>query len=267
MLEKQLKVGDVLLGANIGPGSLGAADGGSRLSNEKVVDRTLKVMRTTKIQKSFGLIKWTTSKETMFETGVFRWLPYVECRINCTETGGMDVLSGYFSGCWLSMYKEKGVLKVAHVFCDSNENTDTRKQWRSYKSRSYVKLVSEFKPDDYQRGGDKTFGLFTAAGDRYTISCNIYNPEIANPYYKDLDWWVNKYGSDPQVSTPDAKVLAEKACKIRKLKLNAIYPGLSFQITGIFHKVPAGEFPPPESYQQKFNRNWQSFETGSVFRN
>lgn len=268
MLEKQLKVGDVLLSANIGPGSIGASDGGNRLSNEKVVDRTMEVKRTTKIQKSFGLIKWSTSKETIFETGIFRWLPYVENRINCTEAGGKDVLSGYFSGCWLSMYTDRGILKVAHVFCDANETSDTRKQWWSYKSHSYVNLVSEFKPDDYQRGGDKTFGLFTADGNRYTITCRIYNPEIANPYYKNKQWWKDKYRrTDRSLSTNEVEILAKKASKIKKLNLNAIYPGLSFQITDIFHKVPPGTFPAPESPQVKFNRAWQRFETGDAFRN
>lgn len=158
------------------------------------------------------------------------------------------------------------MLKVAHIFCDSNKDTDCKKQWQKHRVLQTVTVASEFKPDEYKTGGDKIFGLFTATGDRYAITCNIYNPEIANPHRKDMDWWVDKYSKDARIPKNDIQQLAKNAAKIKKFQLNAIYPGLSFIITDIFHNVPAGHFPEPESPQQKFQRIWKSYETGSAFR-
>lgn len=242
MLENQLRVGDVLISANIGPGTTGADDESNRLSGDNVEDTKLTVLRRTQVTS--GFFKRTKTVEETFETGEFRFLPYVENRINRTATGGKDVLSGYFSGCWMSLYQEGGAAYVAHVFCDANEKKDCKKQWRAHKALNTVTLDSEFKPDDHAKGGTKVFGLFTSQGGRYTITCELYNPEIANPY--DKKQWKAELATRGEVRKEDIPQLAKILAKKKRLQLNQVYRGLTFEIQDISQPIAAENFPEDE---------------------
>jgi hypothetical protein len=102
----------------------------------------------------------------------FRFLPYAEGAINYCESMGVDVLSGYFSGCIMAIYRRNGSTRVCHV--STGGNNDCKETWERIKKESSVQVVREFKPSDHAPS-PKTLGLVTATGDCYAIACTPQN--------------------------------------------------------------------------------------------
>lgn len=235
MLEQNIGVGDVIVDTDyllspISPGS--ASADASRLTSEGVVDKTFTIFRSTKIKKSFGLITWTKTGETKFTVGPFRWLPYGEAKINWSARGGLDVLSGPFSGCLMSLYTEDGAERVAHVFCDVGIK-DCKEQWRTHTEKGSVSVTAEFKPDDHAKGaGSQVFGLFSIDSNaQYSIKCEVYDPEVKNPLSRDE--WIEYYKErNPDKGAVFHEAFADAIAGRKKIQFNEAY-GQALRITGI----------------------------------
>jgi hypothetical protein len=83
----------------------------------------------------------------------FRWLPYSPGGITTVGTGGMDVLSGKFSGCWMIAYQVQGRPEpyVAHVgTVDTSEETNDKVKaaWNHFAGGATIRLLAGFKPSE-----------------------------------------------------------------------------------------------------------------------
>jgi hypothetical protein len=126
---------------------------------------------------------------------VFQWLNYIPGIINQVSLNGIDVLSGFFSGCWLMHYKIDGIVYVGHVGTEedaTHQNTIISKRaWNNFAQQNPKDVVGGFKPEwkgiypakvqGELRGGDtKRMGLVTTSGRYYTVLAyqqnNFINP-------------------------------------------------------------------------------------------
>lgn len=70
-------------------------------------------------------------------------LPY--CRSSIAEIpmgNHQEVISGEFTGCVMSLYKQNNVITAAHV--DTNLETSKRQQYNALKDRKSVELIDEY---------------------------------------------------------------------------------------------------------------------------
>jgi hypothetical protein len=87
----------------------------------------------------------------------FRWLPYAPGGITMAATGGMDILSGKFTGCWMIAYRVEGRPEpyVAHVgTVDTNQptsaatNNAVKATWNNFAGGDRIRVLAGFKPSD-----------------------------------------------------------------------------------------------------------------------
>ena len=183
----ELIVGDVLVNfAKEAP-----VPGGGTIENPFCTvsweDKNIDVLRVTERPGFLGI--GTVRRKERIPLA-FRWLPYVDGRINWTPAQGRDVLSGRFTGCIMSRYSEEGALRVAHVVTSGDVDSDCKAQWKKHKDEGRAMGVLQFKPhkhvDDVP--GERTFGVFTSDGRRFALSVRLYNPLIKNPWKHKGDW-------------------------------------------------------------------------------
>jgi hypothetical protein len=114
----------------------------------------------------------------------FVWLEWLGGLVSEVKVGGIDILTGPFTGCWLVSYLRGGVHYIGHVgTCDDHADPRSiaaKAAWNTFAASVPSHSFSGFNPfnDDWvgvvpvQQAGEgnrKYFGLVTVAGDFYTI--------------------------------------------------------------------------------------------------
>ena len=140
--------------------------------SEGVVMATLTIATTKKVAIKFGF--GSKIKRTSVEVE-FQFLPYAQGAINYCESQGRDVVSAYFSGCIYARYTRAGAVRVCHVSTGGPD--DCKDKWEQIKAEGEVGDVTEFKPHNKVKDGDKILGLITSTGDRYAIGCSATTVE------------------------------------------------------------------------------------------
>lgn len=97
-----------------------------------------------------GIVKVSASRKGLFSTKTTSaiWLPYVPGGINYSNSQGLDVISGPFSGCIMAAYtKRGGERRICHVSTFGESKYDCKDLWDTIKKDcvSYV----EFKPASF----------------------------------------------------------------------------------------------------------------------
>ena len=89
----------------------------------------------------------TLSSKTYQTTSQVTYLPFSPGIINYAETDG-DVLSGFFSGCFMPVYRKNGVRRVAHVATTEHvtEAGDCKDVMRRLLNTPEYELINSVKP-------------------------------------------------------------------------------------------------------------------------
>lgn len=78
----------------------------------------------------------------------FQWLTYYPYRVTHTPITGMDVLTGWMSGCRVVVYRDGSGTHVAHVGTDQDvaQNTATKNAWNQFAQGPHVGIIAGFNP-------------------------------------------------------------------------------------------------------------------------
>lgn len=216
-LEKQLKVGDILMGVDFKNQRVGGA---KEFISGGVVDTSLHVKRVTeRVQKKF--LRNTTVEESEVFKINFRWLPWADGKINVANLEGKDVLSGYFTGCWMVLYKDQN-LRVAHI---ATGDQDCKNLWSN--AAPGFQNVKGFLP---HIGSNNAFslGLVTENTDLFKIHLTpLQEVAISNPHRTVEEWMA------PERNKHRVRSFAEHMSKQKILAARTVYGGRSFRITKI----------------------------------
>lgn len=228
MLEQQIQGGDYLYGFDFPSAAAGGAPG---MSNQDITDATIYRQRTTTRRSGFMWHKKTTT--TTVQELSFRWLPWVDGKINYCEQQGLDVLSGWFSGCWMARYAE-GSNRVCHVALQDNDN-DCTAAWNAKKATLAAGNISEFRPHTSVRKGSVKLGLVTSTGQLYAIGLDATKLDVPNPWTKASDW-LKRF----EMFTP---VLAEEYAAKEVIPVSNIHPAGAWQVRDVKGPLRAQNFP------------------------
>lgn len=113
----------------------------------------------------------------------FQWLNWVSGSINQVDFGGIDVLTGPMSGCWIMNYKIGGIEYVGHVGTFNDPHTPqtiaAKAAWNAFAVANPLSVLGGFRPGwngvfppiaaGDQANGNKQFGLVTR-GEYYTVA-------------------------------------------------------------------------------------------------
>lgn len=72
------------------------------------------------------------------------FLPYAPNGINTVVSGGSDVISSKFTGCWFVKYTDAGGARVGHV-----ATPECNELWETIETRSDVTVICKFKPTSH----------------------------------------------------------------------------------------------------------------------
>lgn len=168
----------------------------------------------------FGL---RTKTQTTRQKVRFRFLPYVQGAINYCESQGVDVLSGFFSGCIMARYTRNNTWRVCHV--STGAPNDCQDTWLAIKGETAVKQVKEFKPHDHVTA-DKILGLITSTGKRFAIGCSAF--VIEEKERRSVEQIMQEYPYTNGTSEKDKRLLAQAMAKgknrIQALRVEAMVP-------------------------------------------
>jgi hypothetical protein len=201
------------------------------MSNEGVQDAAFfRIKRTTK--ERHGLL-WSKTSTTVTEDQCnFKWLPWVPGKINYCSSQGSDVLSGFFSACWMARYVE-GDARVCHIACQKDDH-DCKQAWRN-KKLTGITDVKEFDPHNAIKG-EKILGLITSTGDFYAIGLNsISKLNISNPW-KTPEKWKQEI---PILNDIQAREFAAKD----EVPFGNIYKGVAYLVVDIKGPITPQTFP------------------------
>ncbi|HEX3877401.1 MAG TPA: hypothetical protein VHW24_10465 [Bryobacteraceae bacterium] len=144
-------------------------------------------LQTCHIQESTGVFTKTSGIQAGAGAKAhrnFRFLPWLSGRISEVDLVGSDVLTGPMSGCWLISYrKPNGVPHAAHLGTDVASPVGTaavNNTWNNYAIANPGNVIGGFNPLRHwngalpvgrpgENGTPRFFGLFTTAGQYYTI--------------------------------------------------------------------------------------------------
>lgn len=78
----------------------------------------------------------------------FKYLQYIPYRTTYTSLSGVDVLTGFMSGCRVVVYSEGGMRYVGHIgtASDAGKNTTTKNAWNAFTQRPGVQVLAGFNP-------------------------------------------------------------------------------------------------------------------------
>lgn len=233
-LEKQLQVGDGLYDFRF-PTARGGGDPG--FVNNGVFDARMKVRRLTETRSKRFFFSKPKVKVTVSHHEVeFRWLPWVSGKINYAQMEGRDVLSGMFTGCWMTLYKQDGAMRVGHV-ATQNDAGDCKEVWRRHRSAPGVVDVKEFRPDLGMQG-EFNLGLATATGTLWKIQlAPDATISVANPWTTVEEWM------DPEKGDTPDREMADFLSRQTEILAVSLYGGQSYRIDKIEGPVPPETFP------------------------
>ena len=162
-------------------------------------------------------------------------VPWVSGKINYADMGGMDVLSGMFTGCWMVLYREGG-FRVGHV-ATQNDAGDCKATWRRHKALSTVSGVKEFRPD-IGLAGEFNLGLVTSTGDLYKFQLATEKQVLIDNPWRTVQEWM-----DPDKGKQTEKVFADVLAKQDEVSAQQIYGGSNYRILKIVGPVAPETFP------------------------
>ncbi len=227
-----IRVGDFVCNFSF-PSAPKEGGGPLGLCNGSIIDNaSFKIIRVT----SGGLFKKGKEHE---EDCTFRWIPWVPGKINYCPSQGVDVLSGWYSGCWMARYKETN-WRVCHIATDSSPNMDCKQSWRDKKAEVGVTDVTEFLPHNATQKGDKKLGLVTSTGAFYGIGMQQTKLLLRNPW-RDPEDWKQKFQHELNIQLTDLQ--AQVHAKKKKIESHNIYPGSAYRILEIAGPLDAEGFP------------------------
>lgn len=78
----------------------------------------------------------------------FQYLKYIKYRTTFTSFSGVDVLTGFMSGCRVVAYSDRGMRYVAHIgtAADAGKNTITKDAWKAFMRMPGVQYLAGFNP-------------------------------------------------------------------------------------------------------------------------
>jgi hypothetical protein len=179
-IENQLQVGDIIYGFNFSSSMGGAL---RTLTSIGVADVTVHVLRPRRLIRR----QWLGDKfsdEVQFDIH-FRWLPWVTGQINWTPHGGHDVVSGNFSGCWMTVYYEDSIKRVAHVHASGGDPSDCAAAWRTHASQ--VLVQKEFRPSNGMES-QLILGLVNTHSELYRLGLSSVNVPVPNIWRTQAQW-------------------------------------------------------------------------------
>ena len=125
-----------------------------------------------------------------------KWLEYFPGAITNINLGGMDVLTGPMSGCWVVIYKTKpnGIVHVGHIGTADNPTSPTtlavKETWQNFAAANPNDFIAGFNPANAWRVpprppksgemGFKIYGLVTADQKLYSIFTYIGSRQADN---------------------------------------------------------------------------------------
>ena len=74
----------------------------------------------------------------------FMWLPYSPKTTNYVGLGPYPVLSGPFSGCYMIVYRQAGVVNVCHV-----ATPEAKASWNQFANLPVVEVLQGFRPHEH----------------------------------------------------------------------------------------------------------------------
>jgi len=232
-IEQQLMVGDCIYDFKF---PIAMSGGGPGFTSTGVVDASFKIKRVTETTKKRMFRKDKVIVTVEHNELNFRWLPWVSGKINYADMGGMDVLSGMFTGCWMVFYKEGGTHRVGHV-ATQNDKEDCKATWRAHKALRTVSDAKEFRPDIGLLGA-LNLGLVTSTGAFYKIQlAGEKQVLIDNPWQTSAEWM------DPAKGRQADKAIADFLATQAQVSAEQIYGGFNYRILKIVGPVPAESFP------------------------
>lgn len=232
-LEQQLAAGDYLYGFEFTDAVAGGPPG---LVSKGVVDGTMKVKRVATTIKKRALKKNKVVTTVQHSEVKFRWLPWVNGKINYANLEGKDVLSGMFTGCWMALYKEDGNFRVCHI-ATTTDATDCKATWRKHKTLPNVSSVKEFKPDSGLASA-RNLGLVTATGELWKIElADERDLKMPNPWRTSEEWMDPAKG---RTTKEFAAILANED----EVSVAQVYPGTKgFRIAKLVGPLAPEHYP------------------------
>lgn len=121
----------------------------------------------------------------------FQWLDYYPLRTCWVPLGNTDLLTGRMTGCYVIVYSEDNVVKVAHVGTESTQpkaNNTLKEKWNAFCALPNVNVIKGFKPSDHVQMGKTppkgfsylfTIGGVTRSQDLFTVVLYGQNAPIA----------------------------------------------------------------------------------------
>ena len=80
----------------------------------------------------------------------FQWLGYYGGAVSQVSFDNLDVLSGNFSGCWMTVYKKDGIRRVCHVGTVDepahNKTIAAKKAWNEFAQANPMNIEGGFSP-------------------------------------------------------------------------------------------------------------------------
>jgi hypothetical protein len=226
MIELQLKKGDQIYDFTF-PSAASGGDPG--MSNEGVINASFKRKRITKTHSGLFWMKTTTIEAN--DQIEFKWLPWVDGKINYCSQQGVDVLSGFYSGCWMARYVE-GDGRVCHIALQDGIK-DCKQAWRE--KSATVTNVAQFCPHVSIRGS-KILGLVTNTGAFFAIGLDpLSKLDIENPWKTAEKWKLEV----PMLSDEMAKEFAAK----KEVPFGNIYKGLAYLVVEVKGPITPQVFP------------------------
>lgn len=216
-LEKQLMVGDILMGVDFENLRVG---GVKEFITSGVIDTCFFVKRATERTKKSFLRNTIVEESEVFKIE-FRWLPWADGKINYANLEGKDILSGFFTGCWMVLYKDQN-LRVAHI---ATGNKDCKNLWSN--AAPGFQNVKGFLP---HLGNNNPFslGLVTENTDLFKIHLTpLEEIAVCNPYRTVEEWM------QPERNKHQVRSFAERMSKQKELAARVVYGGRSFRVTKI----------------------------------
>ena len=216
-LEKQLLPGDILMGVDFKTQRVG---GVKEFISAGVIDTSLHVKpgpERTK-RKFFGIR--TVEESEIFKID-FRWLPWADGKINYANLEGKDILSGFFTGCWMALYKDQN-FRVAHI---ATGDKDCKNIWAN--AASGFQNVKGFLPHK-DSPNPFALGLITQNTDLFKIFLQPADKvAVINPHRSEEEWM------KPERNKSQDRSIAQHMAKQKELPAKAVYGGQSFRITKI----------------------------------
>ena len=169
------------LPANLFPksaSSYGSQDVGEFIA---IPNKMLILAQSTKSKQYGGRLSATAQGAAAKMHRNYRWLTYLPYRNTYTAITGVDILTGFMSGCHVIAYSENGRPHLVHVGTadDATKNQLTKDAWNNYAASLNVTIHAGFNPltrwkDNWpdHEGSERPYciALVTPSYDLYTIA-------------------------------------------------------------------------------------------------